>query len=222
MRGNNLYVLILGAWCLVFVSCTLQAPPDPTPRPVTLPIIDSLRVPGGAGLVVGADQQAAYQYTPAGYQLIVHPSDQLVWSLFAGAYTEASFTVQATRTTGDARSAAGLVFGYQSAASFYLFTVSWDGFYRLGRFVDGRWTILIDWTPLERIVPPVQGAPQQMTLRVVVRNKRAELFVNDVWLETAGDGGPLTGSAGLAALTTNSGTMVTTFTDLRIEAVTPT
>lgn len=73
---------------------------------------------------------------------------------------------------------------YLNADNYYDFSLSGDGYYRLGKVVNGAWEVLIDWAPTTAIK---QGAGETNRIRVVCSGSNLSLYANDQLLFTAQD-----------------------------------
>jgi hypothetical protein len=134
----------------------------------------------------------------------------LVWARFDGSYSDTRFAVDAEVPPGADVSAAGLVFHYQDADNFYLFSVSNDGYYALEVLEGNEWATLIDWTQSDA-VDAVRNR-----IEVATQGDGIALYVNDELLEETSDGTFTDGEIGLAVSSLEESTAEVHFDNMLI------
>jgi hypothetical protein len=73
-------------------------------------------------------------------------------------------------------SAAGLAFWAQDYRNAYFLLLATNGYYKIGRMVDGAWVNApLDWTQSDAIV---QGVNKANTLRLTIRGQSLTVFIN--------------------------------------------
>jgi len=87
-----------------------------------------------------------------------------------------------------------------SDKSNYSFKIVGDGYYSLGKIIDGKWETLVDWTASSAVKP---GTGEINRIRVICSDSTLELYANDQLLISSQDSS-LTGSG--FALQTGLGT----------------
>jgi Tol biopolymer transport system component len=92
---------------------------------------------------------------------------------------------------GIGSSSGGLVFR-GSENNHYVFLIDSQGYYWFGRFYDGSWTTLIDWTTASTYLPN-----QANRLTVIAEGDHFQLLVNDSLVGEAVDGQSEAGSVGV-------------------------
>lgn len=75
----------------------------------------------------------------------------------------------------------GLLWGDESKPSDYVFEISPNGYYKLSRFDNGKWSTLIDWKSSSYI----KKYNSKNRLKMVKEGKRLKLYVNDSYLDEA-------------------------------------
>ncbi|MHC1784297.1 MAG: hypothetical protein AB9891_16350 [Anaerolineaceae bacterium] len=88
----------------------------------------------------------------------------------------------------------GAVCRYTDENNYYDFIISGDGYFLLGKSVNGTWEALVDWTATTAIQ---QGALVPNAIRVVCSGSSLELYANDQLLAKTTDESLTTGGFGL-------------------------
>ncbi|WP_322512458.1 zinc-ribbon domain-containing protein [Chloroflexus sp.] len=164
---------------------------------------DEFEDPAASDLGEDEDASTRYAYEQGRYVIEVKEPETLAWALVEGNYRnviiETSYSIPRDSPGG----AAGLIFHYQDADNFYLFSVSNDGYYALELLEDNQWVTLIDWTQHEAI------SSESNRMRVELRGDEITLYVNDRRLEQTRDPTFTRGEVGLAVTSFDeSGTIV--------------
>ncbi|MBS4029348.1 MAG: caspase family protein [Ignavibacteriales bacterium] len=73
----------------------------------------------------------------------------------------------------------GLVWGLKDANNTYAFNISADGYYQVGKWDDGSWSNILEWTSSNDIR---QGNYASNVLRIQRRGSNYEFYVNDIYL----------------------------------------
>ena len=89
--------------------------------------------------------------------------------------------------------ACALLFRYQDNDNYYYFHVSHNGYYKLGKRLDGQWVNLIEWTASADVYP------RENVLEVECLGSDITLRVNERELITVSDGAFSAGTVGLLA-----------------------
>ena len=164
-----------------------------------------------SGLGIDEDASSRYAYEGGAYVIEVKEAEKIVWAQVDGTYSNARFAVDTEIPPGADVAAAGLIFHYQDADNFYLFSVSNDGYYALEVLEGNEWTVLIDWTQSDA-VDAVRNRMQ-----VETKGDSITLYVNDELLETTSDGTFTQGEAALAVSSLGASTAEVHFDNLLIE-----
>jgi hypothetical protein len=196
-----------------------QTPALTTPRPSTDPadayeilLTDDFSSATRSSLGSGSDSATSYRFVDGVYEMEVVPADMLAWSRIDGNYRNAQIEFDARLIDGPAETGVGLIFRYQDADNFYLFTVSGDGFYNLEMISNGRWQTLIDWTAEPAILP----SGQVNRLSVTTIDERIMLVVNGVIVDETVAPHFTAGAAALAITTFEQGAATAMFDNLKI------
>lgn len=97
------------------------------------------------------------------------------------------------RKVSDVSGACALLFRYQDNDNYYYFHVSHNGYYKLGKRLDGQWVNLIEWTASDAVA---QG---DNTLEVECSRSDITVLVNERELATVSDSAFAAGDVGLLA-----------------------
>ena len=172
---------------------------------------DNFENAAASGLGTEEDASSRYAYEDGAYVIEVKEAEKIVWAQVDGTYSNARFVVDTEIPPGADVAAAGLIFHYQDADNFYLFSVSNDGYYALEVLEGNAWTVLIDWTQSDA----VDAVRNRM--RVETNGDSITLYVNDELLETTSDGTFTQGEAALAVSSLKDSTAEVRFDNLLIE-----
>ncbi len=160
----------------------------------------------------GSDAETSYRFVDGAYQIEVLPAEMLAWSRIDGQYRDVQIEFDARLIDGPAETGIGLIFRYQDADNFYLFTVSGDGFYNLEMVSNGRWQTLIDWTA----APAIQPFGKINRLSVTTVEDRITLGINGVVVDETLEPRFAAGAVALAMTTFDDGAATAAFDNLRI------
>jgi hypothetical protein len=158
----------------------------------TVLLEDDFDSAAASGLGEDEDETSRYAYEGGAYVVEVKEPQTLVWARFDGSYSDARFAVDAEVPPGADVAAAGLLFHYQDADNFYLFSVSNDGYYALELLEGNEWVTLIDWTQSDA-VDAVRNR-----IEVATQGDQIALYVNGELLEETSDGAFTDGEVGIA------------------------
>jgi hypothetical protein len=164
-----------------------------------------------SGLGVDEDSSSRYAYEDGQYVIEVKEPEMIVWARVNGSYDDARISVETEVPPGADVSAPGLIFHYQDANNFYLFSVSNDGYYALELRQGEEWITLIDWTES----PAIDAV--RNTLRVETAGDDMTLYVNNELLEATSDGTFTDGEVALAVSSLQESTAEIRFDNLLIE-----
>lgn len=144
---------------------------------------------------------------------------QIWWTNPGREFADTSILVNAQVTTGPEDNAYGVICRYRDSENYYLFLISGDGYYAIGRYQSGSNQITYltgagEYTFSEAIN---QGSALNQ-MRVSCAGSELTLSVNGIELDRIMDTSYSTGDIGLAAGTFQPGTLEVHFTDLRVVA----
>ncbi|MBX0330457.1 zinc ribbon domain-containing protein, partial [Oscillochloris sp. ZM17-4] len=185
--------------------------PAPTPAGTGgVLLYEDFADPRESALTAEDDAISRSAFEDGAYLIEVKETDTLAWSLTDRTYGDIAIEADSTAGPGAAVAAAGLIFHYQDAQNFYLFSVSGDGYYALELLEDDVWQTLIDWTESDSI------NVARNTLRVETKGDRITLKVNGYLLEATQDSALSGGDAGLAVSSFDASQVTIRFDNLLI------
>ena len=143
----------------------LNAPDPQATTPVTLPTtpIEQPTIPAAAPspIVSGADFRDNFSdsssgwesyngansqtgYDAGGYRIIVDQPDTSYWAIAGQEFGDVSIEVAADKLGGADDNFFGVICRYQDENNFYVFLISSDGYYNIGKYKDGEYETISD------------------------------------------------------------------------------
>lgn len=152
-------------------------------------------------------------------QITTSQPGQIGWVNTRRSFADVEVTVQARQTAGPNNNAYGVVCRYRDPANFYLFLVSGDGYYAIGKYESGSDQIVY-LTPdgKYQFSDVINQGVATNQLRVSCVGDQLSLAVNGLPLLTVTDGTFAEGDIGLGVSTFEPGTAVVTFDNVRATA----
>lgn len=144
---------------------------------------------------------------------------QVWWTNAGRDFTDVIVTVQARQTSGPNNNAYGVLCRYQDENNFYIFLISGDGYYAIGKYETGKDQITYLTENEEYIFSDLinQGVATNL-IRVSCIGNELGLSVNGLPLVTVTDNSFSGGDVGLGVSTLEPGTAVVQFDDLLVLA----
>jgi len=144
---------------------------------------------------------------------------QIWWTNAGRDFSDMIITVQARQTSGPNNNAYGVLCRYQDENNFYIFLISGDGYYAIGKYQTGEQQITYLTPNQEYIFSDLinQGVATNL-LRVSCIGNELSLAVNGLPLVTVTDDSFSGGDVGLGVSTLEPGTAVVQFDDLLVLA----
>jgi hypothetical protein len=144
---------------------------------------------------------------------------QIWWTNPGRSFDDVVITSIVEHVSGPADNAFGLICRYQSSENFYVFLISSDGYYAIGKYQTGTNQVTYltgegQYTFSEAIN---QGQAQN-TVRATCIGNELTLTVNGQLLDTVTDSTFVTGDIGVGASTFQPGSLVVHFDDVRVLA----
>lgn len=142
---------------------------------------------------------------------------QIWWTNPGREFDDVIITAKATQVSGPDNNAYGLICRYQDENNFYVFLISGDGYYAIGKYQTGADQIVYLTENQEYIFSEViqQGASLN-DMRATCIGNELSLQVNGVPLVTVTDPTFVRGDVGVALSTLEPGTAVVHFDDFRV------
>lgn len=165
------------------------------------------RATGTAGVLAGE------------FQIDVLEPNYMQWSLVNGAFSDSIIELQARKAEGPDNNLYGVICRYQDDLNFYYLVVSSDGFYGIGRVLNGSRTLL----SADQMQPTtaVQGGTAVNHLKAKCAGSTLALEVNGVGLVSVEDPNFAQGQVGLLAGDFSDSGVDIRFDNLLITQTTP-
>lgn len=185
--------------CLIFVGCKgLSKVAQPTESVKSGEILyqdDFSRVPSGWG--TWEQDEAVVSYEQNGLRILVNLPDFDFWSVVGRHFHDAVIEVDVKRMAGPEDNDFGLICRYQDAKNFYMFLVSSDGYYGIGKIKDDQHSLIgIDQLQYTDRIHPDQ---KDYRLRVDCVGETLKLYVDGVKLLEVRDSDFTSGDVGVLA-----------------------
>lgn len=144
---------------------------------------------------------------------------QIWWSNVGRDFSDVIVTVQARQSSGPNNNAYGVLCRYQDENNFYIFLISGDGYYAIGKYETGEQQITYLTPNQEYVFSDLinQGVATNL-IRVSCVGNELSLSVNGLPLVTVTDNSFAGGDVGLGVSTLEPGTAVVQFDDLLVLA----
>jgi len=143
------------------------------------------------------DEQGMTDYDQGGYRIQVQQSNFDYWANPGLSFTDVSVTVKATKIGGPDDNDFGILCRYQDVSNFYLLIASSDGFWGLGKVVNGDQE-LIGMSSMEATDAINQSNPSQ-TLRADCVGSTLTFYINGQQVGSVQDSTFSSGDVGLIA-----------------------
>lgn len=155
----------------------------------------------------------------ASMQITVSQPGQLWWTNPNRMFDDVIITVEARQVSGPNDNAYGIICRYQNEENFYVFLISGDGYYTIGKYQSAAENVVYltengQFQPSEAIHTGV--ATNEMRASCI--GNELSLEVNGVPLVSVTDPTFVTGDIGLAAGTLTTGTAVIEFDNVQVVA----
>ena len=144
---------------------------------------------------------------------------EIWWTNPVRTFDDAIIDVNATQLGGSSDNAYGLICRYQDEENFYLFLISGDGYYVIGKYHSGEDRVTYLTEDGQYIASDVINQDQAMNnIQASCIGNELSLSVNGVPLLTVFDSQFSSGDIGLAVSTLQQGTVEIAFDDLKVFA----
>ncbi len=157
---------------------------------------------------------AVIEVSNGSLSLAVKSKSIINWASSSKNFADVDMTFETTLATGgNSNTLFGAVCRGKDDINFYWFALTADGYYTITKFVDGKPTPLVDFTPSSAI----HAGKATNTVRVICSGDKLQLTVNDRILATLQDHSLLEGSFGLSAGTFDQPNSTVTFDNLIVK-----
>lgn len=144
---------------------------------------------------------------------------QLWWSNPGRNFTDTQITVETRQMGGPDDNAYGVICRYQNIDNYYVFLISGDGYYTIGKLQSGSPQIIFLTSSGEYVYSDVinQGVAMN-NIQVSCVGNQLSMTVNGVLLETVVDDSFAQGDVGLGLTTFQPGTAIVQFDNVQVVA----
>lgn len=162
---------------------------------------------------------AVVEITEGTLNVSTSQTGQIWWTNAGRDFSDVIVTVQARQTSGPNNNAYGVLCRYQDENNFYIFLISGDGYYAVGKYQSGEEQVSYLTPNQEYVFSDLinQGVATNL-LRVSCVGNELSLSVNGLPLLTVTDDSFAGGDVGLGVSTLEPGTAVVQFDDLLVLA----
>lgn len=197
-------LLILGALGLLIllsVSCNFSIPTffNNTSEEVVLFHDDFSDPKSGWNRIITDDGEL--DYADGVYRILVNKPNTDIWAQPGYYFTDTKTEVETFKVRGDRNNRFGIICRFNPPANFYSFLISSDGYFGIGKVIDGKYTLLGS-DALEPSEDINQGAAFN-TIRADCIGKTLALYVNGIKLKEVHDDEYQSGDLGLLVGTYN-------------------
>ncbi len=144
-------------------------------------------------------EEGITDYDNGTYRIFVDTTNTDVWSNPGLKFSDTVIEVEATKVGGDDNNDFGLICRYQDNNNFYFFVISSDGYYGIGKLLNGKQMLIgMESMPPSEVIKQgnatnvIRGECVGKTLRLIVNGELLAETVDDGF--SAGDVGLLAGS----------------------------
>ncbi len=164
-----------------------------------------------SGAVAAIDQEAGV------LAISTSQPGQLWWTNPGRDFDNVIITTRATQVSGPNNNALGVICRYQDENNFYIFLISGDGYYAIGKYQTGTPQIIY-LTENQEYIPSeaIQQGVATNEIRASCVGNELGLQVNGVPLVTVVDPTFVRGDVGVGVSTLDPGTAVVQFDDFRV------
>lgn len=148
-------------------------------------------------------------------QISVSQPGQIGWTNPGRDFDNVIITTKATQVSGPDNNAYGVICRYQDENNFYVFLISGDGYYAIGKYQTGSPQIIY-LTDNYIQSDAIQQGPALNELRVSCVDNELGLQINGVPVTTVVDPTFVRGDVGVGASVFDPGTAVIQFDDFRV------
>lgn len=202
----------------LFVVACQDSGPDPCQPAGTL-FADDFSGEQNCGWVLYDSGGAAAEIEGGSMVLTTNQPGQIWWTNPGRNFSDTVISVNTQVVSGPDDNAYGIICRYRDNNNYYLFLISGDGYYAIGRYTAGSNQVTYLTGGGEYTASDVinQGNGQNQ-LRVICAENRLALNVNGIELESITDNAFSQGDIGLAVSTFQPGTLQVRFNDLEVVA----
>jgi hypothetical protein len=196
---NKLYIFLLIAMLvLATIACGIgnNAEPEPEPMPAGVLFQDDFSDTSSGWDRVDVSEGIT-DYADGIYRIFVNTDNTDVWANPGLDFTDTSIAVEATKVGGPDDNDFGVICRYEDNENFYFFIISSDGFYAVGKVVDGVQELLGETEMMSG--ESIKKGSVTNDIQVECVGSRLTLSVNGTQLTSVEDTTFTSGDVGLVA-----------------------
>lgn len=207
---------LLGA--LALTACLADSGPDPCNEEGTL-LNDDFEGEKECGWVLYEGRGVTSRLEEGALRLSNSLSGEIAWANAGRDFDDVIIDVETTQVSGPDDNAYGVICRYQNPSNFYVFLISGDGHYAIGKYQSGNPQVqYLSGEGQYAFADAINQGQSSNQMRVSCIGNELSLSVNGVPLETVTDPTFVIGDIGLGASTFQPGTIVVDFDDIRVIA----
>jgi hypothetical protein len=212
-------LLLLGLFSILsLVACLADRGPDPCNEEGTL-LNDDFEGEKVCGWVLYEGRGVSSRLEEGVLRLSNSLSGEIAWANAGKEFDDLIIDVDTYQAGGPDDNAYGVICRYQNPQNFYVFLISGDGHYAIGKYQSGSSQVQYLSGEGQYVYSDVINQGQSKNqMRVSCVGNELSLTVNGVPLETVTDPTFVIGDIGLGASTFQPGTAVIEFDNLRVIA----
>lgn len=189
-------IILLSAFCFLLIACASAPTPPPTPSAPSGTILfqDEFDV-STTGWDRFANDGGIMDYFEGGFRILVQQPGLNFWSTPQKNFGDVRVEADVVKLAGPDEGRMGLMCRYQSG-NYYFFIISNDGYYAIGKFINGQITLLgqSEMQPTTLLQPNVVNH-----LRADCIGNALTFYLNGNQLAVAQNGDLASGDVGLLA-----------------------
>ena len=187
--------LLLSSCIFLLVSCAPSPTPAAPPPPSGSVLFEDEFEANTTGWDRFANEGGIMDYFEGGYRILVQRPGLNFWSTPEKDYGDVRIEADVLKLAGPDENRMGLMCRYQNG-NYYFFIISNDGYYAIGKFIDGQATLLgqNEMQPNTLILPNTVNH-----LRADCIGNRLSFFVNFTGIGSAQDSDLSSGDIGVLA-----------------------
>jgi hypothetical protein len=203
---------------LVLSACLADSGPDPCNEDGTL-LNDDFEGEKECGWILYEGRGVTSRIEDGVLRISNSLSGEIAWANAGRDIDDAIITVETVQAGGSDDNAFGVICRYQNPENFYVFLISGDGHYAIGKYQSGSPQVqYLSGEGQYTFSEVINQGEARNEIRASCVGNELSLSVNGVPLETVSDPTFVIGDIGLGASTFQPGTTVIEFDNLRVFA----
>jgi S1-C subfamily serine protease/cytochrome c556 len=159
------------------------------------------------------DTEAGAKYDDGAFRISVREEQYIAWSSLPQEFDDFALEVSTAWVTGSAINACGVFVRFQDEENLYEFGIDGEGYFMIGKYVDGEWIFLVDW---QESIALNGGDDASNDLAVICIENELSFYANGELLATVVDDSFKEGEMALFAETFDEGGVEILFDDLYV------